>query len=266
MLHRAAMISVALAVLALGFTPDYVRAQGNGPVRYGLQSGSQLEVGCFDGCECPVLFFPMAGPFVLTQVSDNGLFRTFAVTGVDWRAVSATGSLHLTGSGTYRIGGEVALVHQLVLDLSLNDEPLRQFDSGLVPGGGNFPQIDIQAALYGFACYDTVLTVHAGPATPSATSAAVLAATISTLEPNPFRLATRLDIALPVESRVDLAIFDVRGRLVCSLARGVRLHAGLSSFVWNGDRDQGRGTAAGVYIARLAVDGRTSVRRIVKLQ
>jgi hypothetical protein len=266
MLHRNTMPAVALALLALGTAPDRARAQASDPVPYALQSGSEFQTGCFGACACPIIGRAMSGSFVLTQVSDNGLFRTFDVTQVDWKSSSATEVLRLTGSGTYRVGGEVALEHQLVLDVSLNGGPPRRFDSGLVSGGGEFPKIDIRAALHDSACYDTVLAVRAAPATPSATGPGIVAATVSGLEPNPFRVSTRVDIALPAASRVDLGIFDVRGRVVRSLARGVRLNAGRYSFVWNGDRDQGLHAASGVYVVRLAVDGRTSLRRIVKLQ
>jgi hypothetical protein len=38
----------------------------------------------------------------------------------------------LHGSGTYKYGGEVALTQQLVLDLSIDAEPVRRYDSGVV--------------------------------------------------------------------------------------------------------------------------------------
>ena len=266
MSHRHAMSAVVLALLTTTFTTDLARAQGSNSVPYALKSGSEFETGCFGPCDCPVVGFALAGPFVLTPVSDNGLFRTFAVTGVDWKSVRAAGVLRLTGSGTYRVGGEVAIEHQMILDLSLDGAPPVRFDSGLIAGGGEFPQIDIHLALHGFACYDTVLAARAGPATPSAADPASAAARISGVDPNPFRYSTRVDIAVRVTSRVDLGIFDVGGRLVSSLARGALLSAGRCSFVWNGDHTPGSGAAAGVYFVRITVDGRTFAQRIVKVE
>jgi hypothetical protein len=68
--------------------------------------------------------------------------------------------------------------------------------------------------------------------------------------PNPFNPRVTLRFAQPLAGPVDLAIYDARGRLVRRLLRADR-PAGEGAVVWDGRDDAGRGSAAGVYLARL---------------
>src|ERR1035441_6694879 len=45
----------------------------------------------------------------------------------------------VTGSGTYKVGGEVAFLQELALDLQLGGAHVEHFDSGLVPEAAPFP-------------------------------------------------------------------------------------------------------------------------------
>ena len=68
----------------------------------------------------------------------------------------------ITGSGTYTVGGEVAVQQQMEADLTVAGEPPAHFDSGRVAGGGGFPgQIDIEISKNGKVCLDTVIHVVA---------------------------------------------------------------------------------------------------------
>jgi hypothetical protein len=69
--------------------------------------------------------------------------------------------VRITGSGTYRIGGEFARQHQLVLELTIGDETPQQFDSGLIPGGAAFPDmLPIVISINGMVCFDTVIDIR----------------------------------------------------------------------------------------------------------
>ncbi|MBI4578526.1 MAG: hypothetical protein HY718_02420 [Planctomycetes bacterium] len=132
---------------------------------YRLARGSTFQQGCFDFCACPVtLEMPLRGTFILSPAEKDPLFAHYKVTQVNWRVVSEGWPVHLTGSGTYRVGGEVAITHQLQLDLSINGGPVQRFDSGLVPGGGYFPAIDITISTDPAACFRTIIQVRARPA------------------------------------------------------------------------------------------------------
>ena len=49
------------------------------------------------------------------------------------------------------------------LDLRVGDQPVQHFDSGLVVGGGGFPELDVRVSVNGQFCYDTVIDVIASP-------------------------------------------------------------------------------------------------------
>jgi hypothetical protein len=157
---RVAGITVAATALgtsAMGQTtpPGHV---------YHLRTGSTEQQGCFGACQCPVLLEqPMRGRFLLTPTGADPLFENFAVSDVRWR-VPSTG-LTLGGSGTYRIGGEVALEEQMALDLVVGADAVRRFDSGLVPVGPGpaFPVITVQLAIPDQICWNIELRVNATP-------------------------------------------------------------------------------------------------------
>lgn len=79
--------------------------------------------------------------------------------------------------------------------------------------------------------------------------------------PNPARESVALHFALPREARVELAIFDPTGRRVRTLVAGVRA-AGEHAPRWDLSDDAGRAVRAGLYFARLEVEGRHLVRRL----
>ena len=80
--------------------------------------------------------------------------------------------------------------------------------------------------------------------------------------PNPFAAATELRFALPAAGPIDLAVFDIAGRRVRTLAAG-RRDAGVHRLVWDGRDDAGRAAGAGVYFARLRAGDRTLERKMV---
>ena len=68
--------------------------------------------------------------------------------------------------------------------------------------------------------------------------------------PNPFNSATVIRFSLPTAADVDLAIFNLAGQRVATLADGVRA-AGSYTLRWDGRDDDGRALASGVYLYRL---------------
>jgi hypothetical protein len=82
------------------------------------------------------------------------------------------------------------------------------------------------------------------------------------LNPNPTRGPTRLSFTLPEAARVELAAFDVSGRLVRALAGGV-LDPGDYRIEWDGRDDRGSRLPQGVYFLRLRADERVRVRKLL---
>ena len=68
--------------------------------------------------------------------------------------------------------------------------------------------------------------------------------------PNPFNPTTTITFDLPENVRVRLEIFDVAGRLICTLVNKHR-NAGSHQVVWNGQDDTGNTVASGLYLYRL---------------
>src|SRR5437899_7289625 len=146
----AVVISVLLAATGAAAAQT---ATGTLPVLYRLDKGSDYEQGCFGPCACPVLISSgAAGTFVLTPVGFDGLFNNFNVTDINWiLSINGTDTL-VTGSGTYKVGGEFALQQDLSLDLKVGDNAVQHFDSGLVGSSVAYPAIDVVISINGMAC------------------------------------------------------------------------------------------------------------------
>ncbi|RKZ16324.1 hypothetical protein DRQ50_06295 [bacterium] len=83
--------------------------------------------------------------------------------------------------------------------------------------------------------------------------------------PNPFNPSTRLEFELPRDLTVNLGIYDVSGRLVRSLARGLR-EQGRHRIEWDGTDRSGRPVASGVYFARLVAGSYRQTRSLVLIR
>ena len=82
--------------------------------------------------------------------------------------------------------------------------------------------------------------------------------------PNPFAGTTTIEWSLARDASVELVIFDVTGREVRVLARGTTT-AGAHRAEWDGRGASGRPVGAGLYFARLRLDGQEWTRAVVKL-
>ena len=264
------MLRIQLTVIAAGvmglLAPAATPAHA-GTTLYSLVTPpSALEVGCFDGCECPTQLFTTYGSFQLTLTGSDPLFTNYDISDYIVSFNNGPGAVSIVGSGHYRVGGEVAQLQQMTLDLSVWGRPPQHFDSGLQPVSVPFPQIDIACALHGFACQDSVVNVHASPAEVAgvAPSGATVVA-LTAVKPNPFRDGAAITLTLPHAGAIDLVIVDLAGRRVRGLAHALTVGAGVRGFSWDGRRDDGRIAPAGIYWVMLScADGRDQ-RRVVKL-
>jgi subtilisin-like proprotein convertase family protein len=83
--------------------------------------------------------------------------------------------------------------------------------------------------------------------------------------PNPFNPKTMIRFDLPTTGRVDLAIYDVTGRRVATLAGG-SMDAGFHEVEWLGRDDKGASLSSGVYFSRLAFDGQVLKSKMLLLK
>jgi|SoiMethySBSTD1v2_1073268.scaffolds.fasta_scaffold1104565_1 hypothetical protein len=156
-----------LAFVAV-FVVASASAHGQTGVRYTLSQDSRLiQTHCLPPCACPwhQVVGQLSGTWTLTLVEQNPLFSTYSVTLVQWTATSPLAAKELRGTGTYRIGGEVAITQQLVLDLAIDADPVRRYDSGVVgmDPAHPFPQVWITAETEQFGCNQNAIEVHASP-------------------------------------------------------------------------------------------------------
>ena len=87
---------------------------------------------------------------------------------------------------------------------------------------------------------------------------------LSDPSPNPFQVNTMIHYELANREPVDLAIFDVQGRRVKTLAKGAQ-HPGAQDVVWSGSSERGGTVGAGLYFVRLDVGGHVFTRKLLKV-
>ena len=83
--------------------------------------------------------------------------------------------------------------------------------------------------------------------------------------PNPFNSSTTIRFELPSSTEIDLAVFNLAGQKVVTLAQGHR-EAGTYSLKWDGRDDDERELASGVYLYRLEADERVETRKLLLLR
>lgn len=262
---------IAFLLASLAILPfANASAQSSQPELYVLKTGSTFETGCFPPCLCPVFVSQsMEGTFRLKQTFFDPLFTHYDVTEVRWAVPNSTSRISIVGSGTYRVGGELAVQQQMILDLSVNGGAVQRFDSGLVSGGGGFPDITIRVSLHQEqACQDTVLQVKAGPLTASSAGNAEgpAAPGIRAVTPNPFSDRTLLLVGVTRTDPVAIDVFDLQGRLVRHVASEQPLSAGIHPFAWDGRTDEGRESPAGIYFVRASVGTERFFARVVRVR
>jgi hypothetical protein len=84
--------------------------------------------------------------------------------------------------------------------------------------------------------------------------------------PNPFRTSTEVHFALTRPGKVDVVVYDVLGREVKSVARGLWLESGPQSVRWDGMTREDRPAAAGVYFVRLSTPSGHWTRSVVRIR
>jgi hypothetical protein len=83
--------------------------------------------------------------------------------------------------------------------------------------------------------------------------------------PNPFNPGTRISYSVDHDTHVRLAVYDVGGRLIRTLADRT-MPAGTHSAEWDGQDGEGRPVASGVYFYRLQAGKRTLTRKALLLK
>ncbi len=85
--------------------------------------------------------------------------------------------------------------------------------------------------------------------------------TVNNPYPNPFNPSTSIQLYIPAGAELELGIYDLAGRRVRLLHNGA-ISAGWHTLVWDGQDDDGRGQASGLYFARVRSAGKSTIKKM----
>ncbi|HVK40257.1 MAG TPA: FlgD immunoglobulin-like domain containing protein [Candidatus Kapabacteria bacterium] len=94
------------------------------------------------------------------------------------------------------------------------------------------------------------------------TGVAPVALAVTSIAPNPFSAATKVTFTLARSSSIELAVYDIRGRFVRTLAGGQH-GAGAFSVTWDGTGELGVQLDPGTYVVRLRAGAATVSEKVV---
>ncbi len=83
--------------------------------------------------------------------------------------------------------------------------------------------------------------------------------------PNPFNPTTCISFNLPQKQKVELSIYNIKGQLVKKLANGM-LDKGVHKVIWNGQNEDSKPAASGVYFYKLKANPETITRKMMLLK
>jgi hypothetical protein len=121
---------------------DTQRDAATSGVTYRLVEGSYLVDDC-SVCERPTIMVPIRGSFTLTPTRPDPLFVDYALGAFRFASDSVPPSYSGWGSGSYRQGGEVALVEEMALTLRIGARTEILLSSGSVAPQARLPWIEI---------------------------------------------------------------------------------------------------------------------------
>ena len=78
--------------------------------------------------------------------------------------------------------------------------------------------------------------------------------------PNPFNPSTTINFSIPIESNVELSIFNIKGQKVKNLVSD-DFEKGNHSVVWLGNDEAGKRVSSGIYFYKIVVDGKKELTK-----
>ncbi|MEK6702858.1 MAG: hypothetical protein AABZ53_11380, partial [Planctomycetota bacterium] len=127
-----------------------------------------IKEPCLGPCACAIreIVSEASGGYSRTFLRDDPLFRHYAIDGLQVTATLNGQEVHLQARGEYIIGGEVALVHRMMLTAEIGNQ-LWNLDSGVVPIlGRRLPAIDIAVQSDILGCTRFTLVLRSSPTCP----------------------------------------------------------------------------------------------------
>ncbi len=214
------------------------------------------ETTAYDGA---LILYQTVNPSYLFPVQGGPLLKPASQPGISWTESDGAWALYSTG-GEGPIGADITMRLPESATISSDASLAYSRDGELVT-----------IAVAAFANESELFRVTGVSAVPHIVSARVndipaitavpLVFDLRQNAPNPFNPRTALRFSIPEAGVVQLAIYDVNGRLVRTLVDGNRV-AGVHEVTWDGMDDAGRAVASGVYVCRLTNQREAMVRRM----
>lgn len=141
------MMACLISTLSLagGWTVSGQAPTTNRPWAYQLLHDSGLTDDC-PICGRPTILAPMSGSFSLRLLESNLLFTRYALENISFTAGGSFRTYVIRGNGTFQIGGEVALLQTMSLEVQIDDgvsNKLCYFTSASPIVNRLWPMIDI---------------------------------------------------------------------------------------------------------------------------
>jgi ASPIC and UnbV/FG-GAP-like repeat/Subtilase family/FlgD Ig-like domain len=157
------------------------------------------------------------------------------------------------------IGGDTGFCSQNSSLLAFGLGPFAQVDSIIVnwPGGG----YDIVLGHPG----NSVAMINEMNLSAVGGPVAIRSTELLPCSPNPFNPVTSIKFVVGQAGPVDLAVYDISGRLVKTLAGG-HMAADTYTRTWRGEDESGRPMPSGVYFARLITAKKTATQKLTLLK
>jgi hypothetical protein len=114
-------LNLLMALLTGVVGAPQVVAQSTNAQMYALVTESELVDDCLI-CDRPTIVAPLTGTFTLRILDQNTLYTKYELAGISFQAGAQPGREYkVAGSGIYQIGGEVAVLQDLFLDLVIDN-------------------------------------------------------------------------------------------------------------------------------------------------
>src|SRR5436190_248434 len=120
-MNRSALIWMLMLGIGLATENAFGQLPDESTRIYALLAGSELSDDC-PICGRPTIIVPMTGTFRLRFLDRNPLFERYRIEAISFHAASTNGPQYwVSGSGTYQIGGEVAVMQDIFLDVAIDN-------------------------------------------------------------------------------------------------------------------------------------------------
>ncbi len=83
--------------------------------------------------------------------------------------------------------------------------------------------------------------------------------------PNPFNPTTTINYQLPVNSKVELTVYNLKGQKVKALINET-LESGNHTVIWNGKDDKGKPVSSGIYFYKMKTDNYEEAKKMILLK